>query len=157
MNTTPLTSIPLMKKTRVLFLCVMNSSRSQMAEGLLRHIAGDAFEVESAGSEASSVRPEAVTVMDDIGIDISAQYSKSLEKFINDDFDYVITVCAPAEEQCPFFPNAKQRLSWHFEDPAAVQGTEAERLAIYTIVRSEIEEKIRTWLKSVRQASASNA
>ena len=121
-----------------------------MAEGLLRHLAGDRFEVVSAGSDATTVRPEAVTVMLDIGIDISAHYSKSLEKFINDEFDYVITVCSPAEEACPYFPNAKHRLAWHFEDPAAVNGTEAERLVVFTLVRDEIEEAIRTWLEALK-------
>lgn len=156
-----------MKNLRVLFLCTANSSRSQMAEGLLRHLSeqrndastNDAraihfdaaihFDVESAGSHATLVREEAIAVMHDIGIDISAQYSKSLEQFINEAFDYVITVCSQANETCPYFPNAKHRLAWDFDDPAALQGTEAARLAEYTIVRDQIEEKIRAFTASL--------
>lgn len=119
-----------------------------MAEGLLQQNAG--FDATSAGSHATAVRPEAVFVMQDIGIDITAQYSKSLEKFINEEFDYVITVCSPAAEACPFFPNAKHRLAWHFDDPAVVEGTEAERLAVYTRVRDEIATKIEDWVKTLR-------
>lgn len=142
-----------MNKVRVLFLCTANSSRSQIAEGLLRHIAGDRFDVESAGSEATSVRPEAVLVMHDIGFDISQQYSKSINKFSNETFDYVITVCSQAAVSCPYFPNAKHRLEWHFDDPAAVEGTEAERLVEFTLVRDAIEEKMRTWLERTFELS----
>lgn len=143
-----------MTKIRVLFLCVQNTSRSQMAEGLLRHIGGEQFEVHSAGIEATVIRPETIVVMRDIAIDVSAQYSKSLEKYINEEFDYVITVCSPATERCPFFPNAKHRLAWDFEDPAAVEDTEAMRLAAYTIVRDEIASKIEDWLESIKQTNA---
>jgi len=160
------------KNLRVLFLCTANSSRSQMAEGLLRELSsnresaalidGDTdhifFDVESAGSHATQVREEAVLVMSDIGIDISKQQSKSLEKFINEEFDYVITVCNQANETCPFFPNAKHRLAWDFPDPAELEGTEAVRLAEYTIVRGQIAEKIREFYEElvISRRSTSN-
>ena len=97
-------------KTRVLFLCTHNSARSQMAEGVLRNLAEDRFEVRSAGTEATRVRPLAVRAMDEIGIDISGQESKTLERYLGEPFDYVITVCDEANEACPFFPGAKTRL-----------------------------------------------
>ncbi len=138
-----------MPNIRVLFLCVQNTSRSQMAEGLLRHMGGEHFVAHSAGIEATVIRPETIVVMRDIGIDVSAQYSKSLEKFINEAFDYVITVCSPATEACPYFPNANHRLAWDFEDPAAVEGTASMRLAAYTLVRDEIALKIEEWLRTL--------
>lgn len=136
-------------KIRVLFLCVQNTSRSQMAEGLLRDMAGDEFEAFSAGSEATEIRPETIIIMRDIGIDVSMQLSKSLAKFITEEFDYVITVCSPAAEVCPYFPNAKHRLAWDFDDPAAVKGTKAERLAAYTRIRDEIAEKIDEFVRGL--------
>lgn len=138
-----------MTKIRVLFLCVQNTSRSQMAEGLLRHMGGERFDALSAGVDATVIRPETIVVMRDIGIDVSAQYSKSLEKFINEEFDYVITVCSPATEACPYFPNAKHRLAWDFEDPAAVEGTEAMHLATFTLIRDEIAAKLQQFMRTV--------
>jgi arsenate reductase (thioredoxin) len=99
-----------MTKTRVLFLCTHNSARSQMAEGLLRLLAGDRFEVMSAGTEATSVRPEAIQAMSELGVDISGQTSKTLERYLGEPFDYVVTVCDDANEACPFFPGAENRL-----------------------------------------------
>jgi arsenate reductase len=135
-----------MEKTKVLFLCTHNSARSQMAEGLLRHLAGDRFEVMSAGTEATHVRPLAVRAMDEVGIDISGQESKTLDRYVGEPFDYVITVCDEANEACPFFPSAAERLHWSLPDPAAAQGTEEERLEVFRSVRDlsrdHIEEKL---------------
>jgi arsenate reductase len=127
-------------KKRVLILCTGNSARSQMAEGLLRHDAGDRFEVESAGTRPSSVRPEAIAAMRDLGIDISGHRSKSVEEFDGQHFDYVITVCNSARESCPVFFDAAKRLHHDFEDPAALDGSEEERLSLFRRVRDELRE-----------------
>ena len=127
---------------RVLFLCTHNSARSQMAEGLLRQFAGDRFEVHSAGTVATLVRPQAIEVMSEIGIDISGQESKTLEGYLGQPFDYVITVCDAANEACPVFPGAKRRLHWSFEDPAAAVGSEEERLRVFRSVRDKIREHL---------------
>ena len=128
--------------TRVLFLCTHNSARSQMAEGLLRHLAGDRFEAHSAGTEATHVRPLAIQAMNELGVDITGQESKTLERYLGEPFDYVITVCDDANEACPFFPRARNRLHWSFEDPARVEGTEEERLEVFGSVRDLIRERI---------------
>ncbi len=125
-------------KQRVLILCTGNSARSQMAEGLLRNDAGERFEVESAGTKPSLVRPEAIAVMRELGIDISAHRSKSVEEFDGQKFDYVITVCDSARESCPVFFSGAERLHHDFEDPAALQGTAEERLALFRRVRDEL-------------------
>ena len=111
-----------MEKKKALFLCTHNSARSQMAEGLLRHLAGNGFEVMSAGTEATHVRPLAVRAMDELGIDISGQESKTLDRYLGETFDYVVTVCDEANEACPVFPGAAQRLHWSLPDPAAAWG-----------------------------------
>lgn len=134
-------------KQRVLILCTGNSARSQMAEGLLRELAGDVYEVESAGVAPTSVRPEAVTVMRELGIDITAQYSKSVDQFTHEEFDYVITVCDNAREQCPVFPGNAKRLHWSFDDPAAAEGDEETRLATFRRVRDEIRERLRAFVQ----------
>ena len=128
--------------TRVLFLCTHNSARSQMAEGLLRHLAGDRFEAHSAGTEATHVRPLAIQAMNELGVDITGQESKTLERYLGEPFDYVITVCDDANEACPFFPRARNRLHWSFEDPARAEGTEEERLEVFGSVRDLIRERI---------------
>ena len=125
-------------KQRVLSLCTGNSARSQMAEGLLRHDAGERFEVASAGTRPSSVRPEAIAVMRELGIDISGQRSKHVDVFEGQGFDYVITVCDNARESCPVFFGAAKRLHHDFEDPAAFTGCEEERLALFRRVRDEL-------------------
>jgi arsenate reductase len=130
------------ERARVLFLCTHNSARSQMAEGMLHELAEDWFEVHSAGTEATHVRPLAIRAMDEIGIDISHQESKTLEQYLGEPFDYVITVCDEANEACPLFPGAKGRLHWSFEDPSQVTGSEEERLAVFRRVRDEIRERI---------------
>jgi arsenate reductase len=127
----------------VLFLCTHNSARSQMAEGLLRHLAGDRFEVASAGTEATSVRPEAIEAMAELGVDISGQSSKTLERYLEDPFDQVVTVCDDANEACPVFPGAKSRLHWSFRDPSRAEGSEEERLEVFRKVRDEIQGRIR--------------
>ena len=127
---------------RVLFLCTHNSARSQMAEGLLRHLAGDRFEVMSAGTESTFVRPEAIAAMEEIGVDISGQESKTLDVYVDQSFDYVVTVCDETNEACPFFPGAKNRLHWSFRDPSRATGDEEERLRVFTEVRDEILTRI---------------
>jgi arsenate reductase (thioredoxin) len=111
-------------KRRVLFLCTHNSARSQLAEGLLRKWAGDQFEVFSAGTEATRVHPLAIQAMRELGIDISEQRSKTLDEYVGQDFDYVITVCDKANEMCPIFPSDPERIHWSFEDPSQAKGTE---------------------------------
>jgi len=126
------------EKKRVLILCTGNSARSQMAEGLLRHDSGDRFDVESAGTKPSHVRPEAIQAMREIGIDISAHRSKSVDEFAGETFDYVLTVCDHAKESCPIYPGHSNRLHHNFQDPAAVEGSEEQRLAAFRRVRDEI-------------------
>lgn len=130
-------------RKRVLILCTGNSARSQMGEGLLRHDAGDRFEVCSAGTAPSRVRPEAIKVMQEIGIDISNQRSKSVVEFDGEQFDYVLTVCDQARESCPIYPGHGQRLHHSFTDPAAVQGSEEERLDAFRKVRDQIRSYLR--------------
>jgi len=131
------------ERGRVLFLCTHNSARSQMAEGLLRHLSGDRFEVMSAGTEATHVRPLAIRAMDEVGVDISAQESETLGSYLHEPFDHVITVCDEANEACPFFPGASERLHWSLPDPSKAQGTEEERLEVFRRVRDDIEDRIR--------------
>ena len=134
------------ERKRILFLCTGNSARSQMAEGLLRHEAGECFEVFSAGTRPSLVRPEAIAVMNEIGIDISGHRSKSIDEFAGQDLDTVITVCDNAKESCPVFPGKTQRLHWPFEDPASVQGTEDQRKDAFRKVRDRIHGRIMVFL-----------
>ena len=135
-----------MVRQRVLFICTHNSARSQMAEGLLRRFAGDRFEAYSAGTEATAVRPEAIKVMAEIGIDISTQTSKTLDRYLSEPFDWVITVCDRAQQTCPVFPGADRTAHWSFDDPSEATGTEEERLAVYRRVRQEIAERLRQLL-----------
>ena len=127
----------------MLILCTGNSARSQMAEGLLRHHAGHRFDVFSAGTKPSGVRPEAIAAMREIGIDIAGHRSKSVEEFVDQRFDYVITVCDNARESCPVFPGAVERLHWSFEDPAAVAGSNEERLAAFRRIRDQIDARLK--------------
>ena len=138
----------MIERKRVLILCTGNSARSQMAEGLLRHDAGGRFEVFSAGVAPSRVRPEAVEAMREAGIDISDQRSKSVEEFAGQPFDYVVTVCDNAREQCPIFPAATRRVHWSFDDPAAAEGDDAARLAVFRRVRDEIRARLREFVSS---------
>lgn len=134
-----------MKKLRVLILCTGNSARSQMAEGLLRHDSGDRFEVSSAGTNPKPVRPEAVAVMREIGIDISAQRSKHVDDFAGQSFDYVLTVCDNARETCPIFHAATRMIHRDFPDPAALDAPEAERLALFRLVRDDLRAFLRSF------------
>ena len=131
-------------RSRVLFLCTHNSARSQMAEGLLRHLAGARFEAFSAGTEATRVRPEAVETMREIGVDISGQESETLGRYLDEPFDYVVTVCDDASEACPTFPGAKWRLHWSLSDPSGVEGR--ERLPAFREARDGIRARIETEL-----------
>jgi arsenate reductase len=142
---------------RVLFLCTHNSARSQMAEGLLRYLGGSRFEVHSAGTEATHVRPFAIEAMAELGIDISQQQSKTLDRYLGEPFDAVITVCDQAAEACPVVPGARRRLHWSFPDPSKATGPRDEQLAIYRQVRDAIAARIRdellppTGLQSARR------
>ncbi len=142
-------------KPRVLILCTGNSARSQMAEGLLRHEGGDRFEVFSAGTRPSQVRPEAIAVMAEIGLDISRHRSKSVDEFVGKDLDFVITVCDNAKETCPVFPGSVKRLHWPFEDPAAVEGSEEVRKAAFRRVRDRIHGRIMVFLDGNESVSGS--
>ena len=132
---------------RVLFLCTHNSARSQMAEGMVRAWGGAAVEAHSAGTVATAVRPQAVAVMDELGIDLRSHASKHLDRYLAEPFDWVVTVCDDAREACPTFPGARQRAHWSFEDPSAASGTDEERLAVFRRVRDEISEQIREFLR----------
>ncbi len=134
------------EKKRVLILCTGNSARSQMAEGLLRRDGGERFEVESAGVKPSHVRPEAIEAMREIDIDISSHRSKSVDEFTDQQFEYIITVCDNAEEICPVFPGNAESIHWSFDDPAAVEGTDEQKLVVFRRVRDEIRERFSTFI-----------
>jgi len=138
-----------MRKERVLILCTGNSARSQMAEGLLRHDAGDRFEVFSAGVKPSGVRSEAIAVMRELGIDLSGLRSKHVSEFAGEPFDYVLTVCDNARENCPIFPGGTVSIHHNFVDPAAISGSEEERLAVFREVRDRIREYLRGFPRSL--------
>jgi arsenate reductase len=127
---------------RVLFLCTHNSARSQMAEGWLRHLAGDRFEAHSAGTEATRVRPLAVRAMAEEGVDIAGHAFKTLERYRAEPWDYVVTVCDDANEACPVFPGGKRRLHWSFPDPSRATGTEEQQLAVYRRVRDAVRSRV---------------
>lgn len=135
-----------MNTRRVLFLCTQNSARSQMAEGWLRARAGDRFEVASAGTEATRVHPLAIRVMREVGVDLAGHASKTLDAFLGQPWDYVITVCDRANERCPVFVGAAARLHWSFDDPSRAAGSEDERLAVFRRVRDEITSRLDAWL-----------
>ena len=131
-----------MTPRRVLFLCTHNSARSQMAEGLLRELGGGGFEAHSAGTEATHVRPLAIRAMEEIGIDIGAQRSKTLDEYAGQPFDLVVTVCDEAREACPYFPGARAQIHWSLPDPSKATGTEESRLAVFREVRDELRRRI---------------
>ena len=118
-----------------------------MAEALIRHEAGDVFEVSSAGTHPAQVRVEAVAVMRELGIDISGHRSKSVDEFSGQSMDYVVTVCDNARDNCPVFPAGSERIHWSFEDPAAVQGSEQERLAAFRRIRDQIHERVKAFFR----------
>ncbi len=131
---------------RVLFICTHNSARSQMAEGWLRNLGGAQFEAFSAGTEATRVRPLAIRAMAEVGIDIAGQQSKTLDRYLDEPIDAVITVCDAAAEACPVFLGAKRQRHWSFPDPSQATGTEEEQLAVYREVRDAIRSRIETEL-----------
>ena len=138
-----------MTQDAILVLCTGNSARSQMAEGLLRKSIGDRFDIFSAGTKPSFVRPEAIAVMAEIGTDISGQRSKSVNEFMGRPFRYVITVCDNARESCPVFPAQTERMHWSFEDPAAVEGTPEERRAAFRRIRDQMAQRIAGFVAGV--------
>jgi arsenate reductase len=139
---------------RVLFVCTGNSARSVMAEGLLRRYGGEAFEVHSAGTEPRGINPLTVRVLEEAGIDTSFARSKSVEGYLGQSFDYVITVCDQARQVCPVFPGAHESLHWGFEDPAEATGTEEERLAVFRRVFVEIGERVSRFAMLTRRQPA---
>ncbi len=141
--------------TRVLFLCTGNSARSQMAEAILRREAGDRFEVHSAGSApADFVHPMAVAVLAELGIILDGAHPKHLNLFLGQPWDWVITVCDRARDACPTFPGNAARIHWSFDDPAAAQGTDEERMCVFRRVRDEIRQRIRLFVQATAAASA---
>ncbi len=144
-------------KKRVLILCTGNSARSQMAEGLLRSFGGEGIEVSSAGTKPGTVRPEAIAVMSELGIDLSGHRSKHVREFDGQHFDYVITVCDNANETCPIFPGDTERIHWSFPDPAAVEGSDTERLAAFRRVRDSLAETFRGLANRIGLAAATGA
>jgi arsenate reductase (thioredoxin) len=141
-----------MEKKRVLILCTGNSARSQMAEGLLRHDAGEQFDVESAGTKPGIVRPEAIAAMKELAIDISGHRSKHVDEFEGQRFDYVITVCDNAKESCPVFFGAVKRLHRSFDDPPPMsQGTDEDRMAIFRRVRGELRAYLADFAEAYKQ------
>jgi arsenate reductase len=130
------------QRRRVLFVCTHNSARSQMAEGMLRAWNGDEFEAHSAGTEVSTVRPEAIKVMAEVGIDIGAHRSKSVEEYLGQKFDWVITVCDQARQTCPTFPGVEQTAHWSVEDPSEATGGEEQRLQAFRRARDDLRNRI---------------
>jgi arsenate reductase (thioredoxin) len=134
------------EQQRVIFVCTHNSARSQMAEGMLRAWGGDRFQVFSAGTEATGVRPEAIAVMDEIGIDISGHLSKTLEPFLGEAFSWLITVCDEARESCPTIPGVAQQAHWSIDDPSAADGDEEARLAAFRKARDILRDRIHIFI-----------
>jgi len=145
-----------MIKPKVLFVCTGNSARSQMAEGILRNLGKGRIEAYSAGTHPSQVNPLAIEVMKEIGMDISSHRSKSVDEFTGQHFDVVITVCDKARESCPIFPAKTHRLHWSIEDPASVQGPEAERLDAFRRARDELRGRLEAFVQSQTYPASSN-
>jgi arsenate reductase len=139
---------------RVLVVCTGNSARSILAEGLLRSKGGDGFEVHSAGTHPRGVNPMTLRVLEDAGIDASWARSKSVEEYLGQSFDFVITVCDQAREECPYFPGVHESLHWGYDDPAAVEGTEEERYAAFRKVFTQMAERIGTFIPLARKHRA---
>ena len=140
-----------MEKKSVMFICIHNSGRSQMGEGFLRHIAGERFEVASAGIEAGTLNPLVVKSMEEVGVSLEGHYAKKAQDFVDrgEHFDYVITVCDESNaERCPMFPGKHVRLHWGLPDPSAIQGTDEEKLAGIRPIRDAILEKVREFVES---------
>ena len=137
-----------MSKQRVLFVCTHNSARSQMAEAMLRTWGGDKFEAFSAGTEASGIKPETVQVMNEIGIDISNQSSKTIDEFRGRSFEWFITVCDDAQKNCPVLPGVAHAAHWSIEDPSTVRGTPEERLAAFRDARDVIRDRLKLFINA---------
>jgi arsenate reductase (thioredoxin) len=135
-------------KPRILFLCTHNSARSQMAEAFLRALAGDRFEVASAGTHATRVHPLAIRAMADVGIDLGGHVSKVVDELVTQRWDYVITVCDAANEACPVFPTKTSRVHWSFEDPAQATGSDDQRLEVFRRIRDQIKRRITDWIRA---------
>ena len=142
-----------MTRRRVLFLCTHNSARSQMAEGFLRARASDGFDAASAGTEATQVHPLAMRAMGEVGIDISGHTSKTVDRLLDQSWDYVITVCDSANQRCPIFPGHARRLHWSFDDPSLATGAEQDRLEAFRRIRDKINVRIREWLTDQEQSA----
>jgi arsenate reductase (thioredoxin) len=140
------------RPVRVLFVCTHNSARSQMAEGMVRAWGGGRFEAFSAGTEASAVRPEAIAVMREIGIDISGHTSKTILPFLGEEFAWVITVCDQAKESCPVIPGATQQAHWSIDDPSEMEGSEQERLHAFRTARDTLRDRIHMFLLAAGRA-----
>lgn len=144
-----------MSKPKVLFLCTGNSARSQMAEAFLRRLGGDRFEVFSAGLEPKEINPFTREVMAEIGYDLAGQRAKALTEYIGrEHFGYLITVCSDAEAACPIFPGMGTRLHWPFDDPAAAEGSDEDKRAVFRRVRDEIQARVRQWLEEVNESGS---
>ena len=135
-------------KPKVLFLCTGNSCRSQMAEGLLRSMAGDRMEAYSAGTAPQGINPGAVSAMEEVGVDIAGQKSEHVDSYLGFGIDTVITVCDRAASNCPTFPERVKRVHWSFDDPASAQGSDDQRTAVFRRVRDEIAAALRSWLEA---------
>lgn len=144
---------PVAEPIRVLFVCTHNSARSQIAEALLEHYGGDDFEVRSAGTEATRVNPYATRVLGEIGIDWSAARSKAIDEFLDERFDYVITVCDRARETCPVFPGSTNSLHWGLDDPSEVEGTDDDRLRAFRRTRQELAVRLRPFIEVALRAA----
>ncbi len=144
-----------MTTLRVLFLCTHNSARSQMAESLLRALAGKRFEVASAGTEATRVHPLAIRAMQEVGLDLTGHTSKTIDVFLDQPWDYVITVCDSANERCPMFPGGTTRIHWSFDDPSQAIGRDEDKLRKFRHVRDDILTRLRQWLADQEQSPPS--
>jgi len=142
---------------RVLFVCTHNSARSQMAEALLRWLGGPRFEVHSAGTAPSRVNPHAIAAMATLGLDITAARSKHVDGFVGQSFDYVITVCDDAQEQCPVFSGDTARIHWSFPDPSAVEGSADERQRAFDLVATDLIGRLRPWVEVAQRVKAGAA
>ena len=141
----------------MLFICTHNSARSQMAEGWLRHLHGERYDAHSAGTEATQVRPLAVAAMVELGVDISGHESKTLDRYLRERWDYVITVCDTAAEACPVFPGGGRRLHWPLPDPSSATGSPEQQLAVYRRVRDEIRRQVEAFAEVGRGVAASRS
>jgi arsenate reductase len=138
------------RKVKMLFICTGNSARSQMAEGLAREMGGGSVESSSAGTDPKPVHPLAIRAMAEVGLDISKNTSKGLTRFLDQDFDYVVSVCARAAETCPAWPRSREQIRWHFDDPAEATGTEEDRLRVFRRVRNEIQQRLSLTMLAAR-------